>query len=299
LENCDCPLCESRPARTLATEIFAGYHFGVVQCVNCGMVYTKPRPSAAWRAAFHDPKFRNMLVDRGVIAETHRVPESKVSVFDLEHQTAHVPSFERGLQVLGDSNRRRLLDVGCSAGRFVALANERGFEAEGTDIQPEAVQQGRAHFGVRLHCGDLLAQGFPAGSYDVVTMWDVLEHLPDPVAYLREVARILKWGGRVLVQVPNNSIRVLLLAAGLKRPKPGEYPMISFEHIQHWTPAMLTRALQRAGFEEIRILPGRKEELNILPQRARRLADRIIRAASRGRTTILHPMLAVGVRGPS
>lgn len=96
----------------------------------------------------------------------------------------------------------RLLDVGCSDGLTVEFYNSIGISAEGVDPSREAVEIGNSR-GLTLHAGYLEDVAFPDNSFDVLTMYEVIEHLPDPVAMLTECRRILKPGGVLVVGTGN------------------------------------------------------------------------------------------------
>lgn len=259
------------------------------------MAFSSPRPTPELRESLHSPVFRNELVARGVIDPTHRVPDDKAAVFDLEHQIPHLPQYADGLEVLGRLvPGGRLLDVGCSSGLFVHLASLAGFEAVGIDTQREAVEQGRSRFGVPLAVGSLDAGFARESSLDAITLWDVLEHVPDPYDLLETCRTLLRPGGVLLVKSPNNTVRLAMLRIGARRPKRGEYPMIAFEHIQHFTPRSLRRSLGRAGFENVAVIPTPISGLHAgVGAVARGLVDRALLRASKRRASLVHPMLLV------
>ena len=96
----------------------------------------------------------------------------------------------------------RLLDVGCSSGAFLRSACNAGFRAEG--VEPSADAAGTARMaGLTVFTGYLEQAGFPDAAFDAITLIEIVEHLRDPLALLRECARILKPGGVVLVTTPN------------------------------------------------------------------------------------------------
>jgi SAM-dependent methyltransferase len=96
----------------------------------------------------------------------------------------------------------RFLDVGCGAGGVLGVAQSRGWEAFGQEISDWAVEQARKQ-GYEIINALLLEAQFPENHFDAVAMFDVLEHLPSPVDYIREVHRILKPGGVLVVETPN------------------------------------------------------------------------------------------------
>jgi 2-polyprenyl-3-methyl-5-hydroxy-6-metoxy-1,4-benzoquinol methylase len=97
-----------------------------------------------------------------------------------------------------------LLDVGCGAGRFLDVMRWTGrWQVAGVEVHQEAVGQCRQELGLVIHQGDLSTLDLPSETWDVVTMWEVLEHLPNPIAALEAVARILKPEGVLLLSTPN------------------------------------------------------------------------------------------------
>jgi len=164
--------------------------------------------------------------------------------------------FREAAQILcasrNGSGRRRLLDVGCGFGGFVAAMRERGWDAEGVDLSP-AVVAAAANRGLPVRLGTLEGLQVECGGYDAVTMFYVLEHLPDPLAALETAWRLLSGGGTILVRVPHTTPIVRLLApVGLG----GALYDPPF-HLFDFSPVVLQRLLRRAGFVDIRTFPGK------------------------------------------
>ncbi len=96
----------------------------------------------------------------------------------------------------------RLLDVGCSSGAFLATACSLGFQAEGVEPSAEAARTAQ-NSGLKVYSGYLEQARFPDASFNAITLIEIVEHLRDPLAMLRECARILKPGGVLLITTPN------------------------------------------------------------------------------------------------
>lgn len=96
----------------------------------------------------------------------------------------------------------RLLDVGCSTGAFITVADRMGFVAEGVEPAPRAARSAQAA-GLRVHQGLLEEVAFPDGSFDVVTLFEVIEHVRDALPLFRECRRILRTGGLLVVGTGN------------------------------------------------------------------------------------------------
>jgi SAM-dependent methyltransferase len=135
----------------------------------------------------------------------------------------------------------RLLDFGCGAGGYVAKMAAAGWRAEGLDTSPEAVRAGR-QAGLVLREGTLPGAAVEPASFDVVTMWQALEHVPSPKATLEAVWEVLRPGGRLLVVVPRlDSLEARWFGScwfGLELPR----------HLTHFTEATLRRHVEAAGF---------------------------------------------------
>jgi 2-polyprenyl-3-methyl-5-hydroxy-6-metoxy-1,4-benzoquinol methylase len=138
----------------------------------------------------------------------------------------------------------RLLDVGCGSGEWLAIMRRFGWQVQGNDFDANAVQVAKG-MGLDVGCGPLEEQNYAGGSFDAVVLHHVLEHVPDPVGTLRECARILKPGGKVLAFTPNSrSFGHWLFGEhwrGLEPPR----------HLQIMTLETMGDALRSAGFAEV------------------------------------------------
>jgi 2-polyprenyl-3-methyl-5-hydroxy-6-metoxy-1,4-benzoquinol methylase len=141
----------------------------------------------------------------------------------------------------------RLLDVGCGSGEWLASMSNLGWTVEGVDFDEQAVEAARRR-GVRAAHGTLEEQRFTAGSFDVVTVNHVIEHVPDPSSLLKECRRVIKPGGRLVVATPNcKSFGHAIFKEnwrGLEPPR----------HLQILSPLALRRYLSEAGFKQVRIM---------------------------------------------
>lgn len=179
------------------------------------------------------------LYDEGYFSELIRVG------------AVEVPRHRRHLTLIEAFRRPgRLLEVGVGVGTFVRLARAHGWVVEGVDVSPFAAAYVRDTLGVPVFCGELTQAKLPAASYDAVNLRHVVEHVPDPVGFLAEVARLLKPTGIVCLSVPNfGSLQARLWGAewhGLALPY----------HRIHLTRRTLRRLLETAGFGLLRLRTG-------------------------------------------
>jgi SAM-dependent methyltransferase len=178
-----CPICHSAltPSRIVVPE------GPLLECPNCGQLLSgcdTEQYNAAlqmWNTAHGtSPQPRAVRRYREVVSRRLRKAE----------------------RLLGHRAGMKLLDVGCSSGALLAIAKDLGFEVWGVEPAHEAAQTAiRAGFDV--HEGYLSDARYPDGQFDVITLFEIVEHLRDPIEVVAECARILKPGGILVVNTPN------------------------------------------------------------------------------------------------
>lgn len=139
---------------------------------------------------------------------------------------------------------RSLLDIGCADGRFVHAAASQGVDARGVDHSARLVEIGNLRYGgdrlSRTAIEELKADG---RVFDVVTMFEVIEHVIDPVSLLRTATSVLAPGGTIIVSTPNR----------LGRPHPPAELDRPPHHLTRWTPETLRVALAKAGLNTVQL----------------------------------------------
>lgn len=140
-----------------------------------------------------------------------------------------------------------LLDVGAGYGLLVrALGAARKWRVQGIDLSEQESRYARERLGVDVRTGPLGTAGFAVASFDVVASFEVIEHVADPVAFLREQSTYVRPGGHVIVMTDNFESAVVR-RLGAAFPK-----WIPHTHISHFGPASLRRAVASAGLEPVR-----------------------------------------------
>jgi 2-polyprenyl-3-methyl-5-hydroxy-6-metoxy-1,4-benzoquinol methylase len=193
------------------------------RCRRCRLEFVNPRPSAAWLKDHYDFYGDRIFLDQRRLGSDFRAAR-----FDVEW------SLLTGLH-------GSLLDVGCSTGAFVKLAMDLGFAAEGIDLSEPATSYGRDQLGLRLRCGDFTTGTLSAASYDVVTMWATLEHLPNPSAFIAEAHRVLRPSGVLALTVPNHG-------SATQRMLGRRHRYVGVDHLNYFTRRNLTRLVETHGF---------------------------------------------------
>jgi SAM-dependent methyltransferase len=210
----------------------------MVRCPNCGLVFQDPQPDEAVleRSYYHDPEFARLLA--GPLRNlTLQRAEEKLALL----RRANVP-------ISG-----RLLDVGCSSGAWLEIAQRQGMKATGVELGATTAQEARRR-GLDVRTGSLESCFGPAAEerFDLITFWDVLEHLRDPRRELARAADLLAPGGILAATFPNVegwyprlSYRLLASHLGV-----WEYPELPV-HLYDLAPHSARRLLERCGFSVI------------------------------------------------
>ncbi len=207
--------------------------FRIVECSGCGLIRLDPTPSAEELKQFYPGDYWWEADDglNGRLAEMYRR-------FVLSD---HVRFAARAIEPPGP-----VLDVGCGGGLFLHDLSKRGFETYGVDISRDAARICWERFDIPAAVGALPNLPFRSGSFGLVTMYHVLEHLHDPAAAVLQAWQLLRPGGRLVVQTPNAaSWQMLLLGerwSGIDVPR----------HLINFRDRDLEALLDYCGFKVLR-----------------------------------------------
>jgi SAM-dependent methyltransferase len=205
----------------------------VVRCRNCGLQYVNPRPKPELildaYAAAEDPMF---------VAQNPQ----RIATFSK--------ALRRIFRQLGESggHGRKLLDIGSAGGAFLVAARDFGFDPVGVEPSRWMADFGRRTYQVDIRDGILVPGMFTDESFDVISIWDVIEHVPDPHGLFTLANRLLKPDGYLLVSYPDvGSLAAKLLAA--------RWPFWLSVHLLYYDRKTIAAQLKRAGFEAILYQP--------------------------------------------
>lgn len=232
VEDVPCPLCNSS---SFSPRVLRD-GFQYVTCTSCAFVYLNPQlTQQAVRDAYNDEDVRKFFFEQLLLPHVERDQRGEFT------ERASV------LKSLMPEARPRLLDVGCAAGNFLMRAEEQGFIGEGLELNQLYIDYIAAHRNVKVHARLLEEMKYPAETFDVVTLWDVLEHLPKPVETLKEVGRVMRRGGILgLTTINHACINEALLKDRWRYYMPPD-------HVCSFTPALLDMLLKKCGFSVVRI----------------------------------------------
>jgi len=195
-----------------------------VKCRNCQLIYVNPIEKAS---RINEAYFQRNSGDAPIIRGTRLTA--------TESQVGLIKRYGNGT---------RLLDIGCGEGFFLFNASKAGYTAKGIEISRDVAEYARREFGLDVEAKPFEELWFQDDYFNVVTLWQVLEHVPYPLMVLREVHRILKPGGLLATSTPDIEG---ILAKMLRR----RWWNLRWLHINQFTVGTLADMLSRAGFRNV------------------------------------------------
>src|SRR5262245_55759586 len=237
--------------------------FRIVRCGRCSLVYTLPRLAPAAIEAMY---------------QTDYWKSDAAKDFGYTDYLADEPLYVKTFTMRGRWIARhrpppgRALDVGCAAGFALTALQRLGYDVQGVEISREMVEVARRRLGAeRVHHGTLdglAASGALRGPFDLITLFDVVEHVEDPIALLAAAKRLLAPGGIVVLETQN-------VRSAFARLLGVRWTHYKFqEHLYHFDPATVRTLLAKAGFEVVACTPrrgGKHVSLGFLIERAGRV----------------------------
>jgi 2-polyprenyl-3-methyl-5-hydroxy-6-metoxy-1,4-benzoquinol methylase len=183
-----CQLCGSRER----TEKFRDGVFQVVECSQCGLVYVTPRLKPEVLPKVYDENYWSSDSPKEAGYADYR-SDGALYLKTFEKRYELVQRFTDG--------EGRALDIGCAAGFFLKTLHDRGWHVDGVELSAEIAAHAQQEFGFDdIHVGMIETSPFQKGSYDLVSMWDVVEHVPEPLPFLQESVSYLKDDGILILE---------------------------------------------------------------------------------------------------
>lgn len=235
-----CPVClNSTPSTHADLKLIYPDEMSVFKC-TCGLAYTNYARDGElpdiYDASYYDhPRYT-----------TTRGREEYIK--HLAEYVVHNTQFPSNTEI-------HLLDVCCATGDFVKWAISNGLNAEGIDISQQAVEIGTAN-GLPLHCGDIfqtgIAKNMHTDKFNIITMWDVLEHLSDPLQALKALKQYLAPGGLLFLKTVSQNSIIETIGRFLYRATGGRNQSILKRlyvpgHLYYYTKDLLKQQVQQAG----------------------------------------------------
>ena len=255
LHHSVCPLCQSAAIHselTVKDHSITGESFELWRCDGCDFLFTQdpPAPEEAGRYYQGEEYISHSDSKEGIVNSLyHRARD-----FMLGRKYALVNKVARG---------KRLLDYGTGTGYFTDFMVRQGYAAEGIEIDAGARKYGAEKFGITVHPPEFLFSGYAPSSFDVISLWHVLEHLYDPQKYLKRFYELLSDEGVLIIAVPNHKSR----DAAVFGSNWAAYDVP--RHLWHFGPNTIRRMVAAAGFRvsETRHMPLDPFYVSIMSQK--------------------------------
>ena len=220
-----CNVCSSHDLRTL----YLKHKMTVMQCKNCDFVFIHPPPSKETQSKYYDDSFEKGSYKLYSTAENLKIKTS-------EKRFIAFSKYAKG---------GKLLDVGCATGFFLNLALKKNFETFGVELSEEAIKKANKEH--KIFHGILEEAKYDDSFFDIVTMYDIIEHVLDPSNTIKEISRIMKKDGILAITTPDISswhAKIMGKNWGLITP---------LEHLSYFSPKTITLLLEKNGFRVIDI----------------------------------------------
>src|SRR3989344_1240217 len=196
--NLVCYICKSKKIK----EIYLFKEYRILKCDSCGIIFTdqselsKDMYNKEYFIKVHSKYFSDCLKD-----------------YDKIHDSKKLLAFKKGLGTIRIyKNQGKILDIGCATGVFLDIARKNSWKVTGVDISKYACEYAKKKFKLDVKQGEIEDIKFPKKTFDVITMWDTLEHVQNPNITLTEIRRILKDDGVLFIHTINEDSLMSKLA---------------------------------------------------------------------------------------
>lgn len=198
--------------------------FNLVRCSDCDLIYIDPVPTREHISSYYSDEYYNPTFKK------------------LEYVYCNVVDFFKIRRIEKHRKKGKILDVGCGSGRFLKNMQKRGWEVYGVDTSREACKLANEELKQNIFNRELEECPFPDAYFDVITLWHVLEHVLNPNQVLREINKILKGNGILIIEVPSIKNPVFELT------KENYFALDTPRHLYHYTPKTLELMLNKNDF---------------------------------------------------
>ncbi|MGI6240836.1 MAG: class I SAM-dependent methyltransferase [Candidatus Omnitrophota bacterium] len=190
------------------------------------------------------------------LTQLHAFHENYYDYGDLHDESRTKRDFTRALEILENRlppTERKLLDIGYGNGFFLAVARTRGWDVDGIDTSPQNRKLAKKKFALDLRVGTVNDLAAASCQYNVIALWDVMEHLPDPHDMINNLSRMLEPGGILLIAVPNDhsflrDLSCWLFAVSGGRIRTGVEKCYLLEHVGYYATDSLQKLVCPHGF---------------------------------------------------
>lgn len=275
VESVACDLCGAREHDFLfaARDLKYGLpgEFSLVRCATCGLAFLNPRPAADTLHHYYPETYANYKdnQEKPPLPLTNNPSGLKVKLVNhfwdsrFRRPTNLRDHFMQGLlspiQILfkltgrfvlvptAKNGHNKALEFGCGTGEYLRTLREKGWDAVGVEWNGEVAKSAERHSGCIVYSGTIPGVPLEPESFDYISMWHVLEHVPSPTETIKEMAQLLKNNGKLLVAVPNfGSLERRLFG-------PNWYALEAPRHLFHFDQKTICNLLNANGIKVNRI----------------------------------------------
>ena len=194
MNKLNCPWCNSEKTQTyiwVKDEFLTKEEFQIQECLNCGLLFTEPRP----------PK--DKIGDYYKSEEYYSHQENKKGFIPKLYESIKAINLKNKYKIATNGKSvGKLLDIGCGVGDFIHTAEEQGWQCTGVEPSQDAKAIAKKRIKAEIFSSEDLEQ-IPNETFDVITMWHVLEHVDDFKWQMSQLQRLIKKGGRIVIALPN------------------------------------------------------------------------------------------------
>lgn len=264
-----CPVCGSKQFQNfLKTRDFflTREEFTIQKCSQCGFLLTNPRPET--------DKIGNYYNSPDYISHS----DNNKNLFDVVYKTVRKYTHHRKyLLVKKNTDGNAILDIGCATGEFLNEFKKRGWTTQGVEPSKKAQYFARENYGIEVN-DECAVDDFPTNSFDVITMWHVLEHVANLQERILQIKRILKKNGILIIAVPNSNAPDAKIYenywAAYDVPR----------HLYHFSKSSIRALFKKYNFEIQEVLPMRLDAfyVSILSEKYKRGKNNYLKAILNG-----------------
>ena len=211
--------------------------YRLVQCKRCNLTYLNPRPTPKELDKYYKQYFQDQVDPDGKKRNYYAEKQEKMNAFYQEYK-----KLERFLK----KRQGKILDVGCAAGFFLE-SMPPSWERYGVEYDKSCATEANNIKGVKVKAGSLIKAHYPKESFDVITMLQTIEHMPDPSDNIAEAGRILKKGGLIYLTTPNFD------SMTAKVFKENHRLITAPAHLYYFTPRTLATLLRNHCFKVVKV----------------------------------------------
>jgi 2-polyprenyl-3-methyl-5-hydroxy-6-metoxy-1,4-benzoquinol methylase len=236
----NCPICESAEQKELLVcidDTVTKEKFSIRECVSCGFNFTNPRPNERQLGNYYESEdyVSHSNTSKGLINFTYQI----VRKYTLRSKLNLINSL---------STKGNILDIGCGTGEFLNICKENKWNTTGIEPSNKGRNQAIQNYALQVY-DEAGINKLEKNKFDVITMWHVLEHVPQLQQRIEEIKTLLKKGGTLVIAVPNR----MSYDAKLYKENWAGYDVP--RHLYHFSPQDITNLFEKHSFKIQKIKP--------------------------------------------